>query len=48
MFNITQNLYMISIPEIFYDIWERASQIGIGVARDGSDNRVLVTTYKLL
>ena len=39
---------MITIPEIFFDIWERASQIGIGVARDVFDNRVLVTTYKLL
>ena len=48
MFKIAQNLYMITIPEIFFDIWERASQIGIGVARDVFDNRVLVTTYKLL
>ena len=32
----------------FFDIWERASQIGIGVARDVFDNRVLVTSYKLI
>ena len=38
---------MIIVPEIFFDIWERASQLGIGVAKDVFGNRVLVTSYKL-
>ena len=45
---IVNKILIIIILEIFFDIWERASQIGIGVARDVFDNRVLVTSYKLI